>query len=156
MEEALAHRVEPLLVDARMLGSYAAVGAEIDPSCIEAAWGGPVAFPRVRPSGLSFHQCRHDDLVPGLHSVPAPPESAPEADPDVLLVPLLLFDRSGIRLGQGGGHYDRTLARLRASGPRVAIGLAWDMQEVPALPFDPWDAALDGIATPTRLIRTGT
>ena len=70
--------------------------------------------------------------------------------PAVLLVPLLAFDARGARLGYGGGHYDRTLEALRGSGdPVIAIGLAFDMQEMPQLPVDRHDQRLDGILTPS-------
>ncbi len=64
-------------------------------------------------------------------------------------MPLLAVDRRGTRLGQGGGHYDRTLATLRAAGPVLAVGMAWDCQLVDALPTDPWDEPLDALATPS-------
>ncbi len=67
---------------------------------------------------------------------------------DLLLVPLVAFDRSGGRLGRGGGFYDRSLAA--ASGP-LRLGLAHQLQELPALASQPWDAALDGVATERRL-----
>lgn len=69
--------------------------------------------------------------------------------PDIVLVPLIAVDARGNRLGQGGGHYDRTLAALRAERRVRAVGVAWDMQCVDALPVDPWDAPLDAVATPT-------
>lgn len=69
--------------------------------------------------------------------------------PDIVLVPLIAVDRAGTRLGQGGGHYDRTLAALRAAGPVLAVGVAWDVQVVAALPAEPWDEPLDALATPS-------
>jgi 5-formyltetrahydrofolate cyclo-ligase len=74
--------------------------------------------------------------------------------PDVLLVPLLAFDRDGWRLGYGGGFYDRTLRDLRAAAPSVAaIGLAFDPQEVDAVPHLDYDEPLDMVLTPTRLLQ---
>ena len=69
----------------------------------------------------------------------------------VILIPLLGFDRKGNRLGQGGGHYDRALARLRPRRPWL-LGIAHDVQEVSAIPTDVWDIPLDGIITPTRTL----
>ena len=60
-------------------------------------------------------------------------EPSPEAGeiiPDILLVPLAAFDRAGHRIGYGAGHYDRTLARLRAARKITAIGLAFAAQEI--------------------------
>ena len=79
--------------------------------------------------------------------------SAPAVDPDVVLCPLLAFDRTGHRLGYGGGFYDRTLARLRALKPVVAIGLAYDEQRVDAVPHLDYDERLDWVLTPTGPIK---
>jgi 5-formyltetrahydrofolate cyclo-ligase len=68
---------------------------------------------------------------------------------------LLAFDRHGVRLGYGGGYYDRTLARLRDAGPVVAIGAAYSAQEVTALPNDEHDQRLDWVVTEREAIRIG-
>ena len=70
-----------------------------------------------------------------------------ELRPEVLIVPLAGFDRAGNRLGYGGGFYDRTLAQLRASGPTLAIGFAYGVQEIRAIPVEVTDAPLDLIVT---------
>ena len=69
-------------------------------------------------------------------------------DPDILLVPLSAFDGAGNRLGYGAGHYDRAIARLMAMGraPQL-IGTAFGFQEVPTLPAEPHDMALQMILT---------
>lgn len=75
----------------------------------------------------------------------------PEAavlDPEILLVPLSAFDAGGHRIGYGAGHYDRAIDRLRAKGlsPRL-IGIAFDCQEVAAVPAEAHDVALDAVLT---------
>ncbi|KUO67599.1 MAG: 5-formyltetrahydrofolate cyclo-ligase [Alphaproteobacteria bacterium BRH_c36] len=75
--------------------------------------------------------------------------SAPEVLPDILLVPLLAFDPQGYRLGYGGGFYDRTLAKLRALKPVIAIGLAYDEQLLDAVPRDSYDVPCDWVLTPS-------
>lgn len=82
-----------------------------------------------------------------------PMETAAAVEPDVLLVPLLAFDRHGWRLGYGGGYYDRTLRDLRARRSIVAVGLAFDAQEVDAVPHLDYDERLDWILTPSGAIR---
>jgi 5-formyltetrahydrofolate cyclo-ligase len=74
--------------------------------------------------------------------------------PDLVLVPLVLADRAGTRIGHGKGHYDRALSHLRDGGlPVTTIGLAWEMQiSDAALEADPWDQPLDAIATPKEWI----
>ena len=70
--------------------------------------------------------------------------------PDVVLVPLLAFDRSGARLGYGGGYYDRTLAALPGC---LAIGCAFAAQEVDQVPVEPTDQRLHAVATERELIQ---
>jgi 5-formyltetrahydrofolate cyclo-ligase len=139
-----------------ILGVHAAMGSEIDPAAAAgkaAARGWTLAFPRVRGAApLAFHAARPESLVPGFKGIPEPEALLPEVRPDVLLVPLLAADPEGRRLGQGGGHYDRTLAALRAHGPLLAIGIAWDMQILPHLDAMPHDEPLDAVATPTRFL----
>lgn len=75
----------------------------------------------------------------------APAEEAPRAAPDVILMPLLGFDKHGTRLGYGGGYYDRTLAAL-PKRPRL-IGFAFALQEVDLIPREAHDVPLDAIVT---------
>ncbi len=88
-----------------------------------------------------------EPLVPGAWDIPVPLETSPEAVPDVLLVPLLAFDRRGFRLGYGGGFYDRTLEKLRAIKRVVAIGVAYHAQMVDEVPVGLHDAPLDYVMT---------
>lgn len=82
-----------------------------------------------------------------------PDDTAPEVEPDVVLVPLLAFDRTGHRLGYGGGFYDRSLRRLRSRKSIVAVGLAFPDQEVDAVPHLDYDERLDWVLTPEGPIR---
>jgi 5-formyltetrahydrofolate cyclo-ligase len=88
-----------------------------------------------------------EQTVEGAWSIPVPLTSAPEVEPDVLLVPMLAFDGAGFRLGYGGGFYDRTLARLRALKPIVAVGVAFAGQEMAQVPRGAHDEPLDWILT---------
>ena len=88
-----------------------------------------------------------DALVPGAWDIPVPVDSAPEVLPDVLLVPMLAFDRKGFRLGYGGGFYDRTLEKLRELKKVVAIGVAYHAQMVDEVPVGIHDAPLDYVMT---------
>lgn len=153
--ESLAAQVLPRLAGARVVAGYRPTPWEIDPGAIEAALlaaGVTVALPRTQPNApLTFHAIdRNTVIAPGLHGIHEPPPSAPVVVPDVILVPLVAADRRGVRMGQGGGHYDRTLDALRATGPVRAIGLAFDVQVVDTLPAEPHDQRLDALATPTR------
>jgi 5-formyltetrahydrofolate cyclo-ligase len=151
LERNLAAIVAPALASVRMAGSYAAVGDEIDPMWIEKSLG-PHAFPRIAGQDIVFHQAEWSQLKPGFQNIPEPPVTAPEVQPDVLLVPLIAVTLDGVRLGQGRGYYDRALAALRRRHPVLAIGIAWECQIAPALVAEPWDMPLDLIATPQRLV----
>jgi 5-formyltetrahydrofolate cyclo-ligase len=94
-------------------------------------------------------------LVLGRWDIQVPPDTAAEVQPDVLLVPLLAFDREGYRLGYGGGFYDRTLAKLRSLKQVTAIGVAYAGQEVHSVLRDEHDQKLDWIITERETIKCG-
>ena len=133
---------------------YKSLGAELDPrplGDVLAKQGWWLALPAVTDleGPLTFRAWKPGErLAPDLSGLPAPMATSPEVQPDVILVPLLAFDRAGGRLGQGGGYYDRTLAALRGQGlAPPAVGFAYSGQEVPRLPREPHDQPLDGILT---------
>ena len=114
----------------------------------------PVVVAKNTP--LVFRQwAPGDKLVPGRWDIKVPPEMAPEVQPDVLLVPMLAFDRRGYRLGYGGGFYDRTLEKLRALKKVTAIGIAYAGQEIDTVPRDSHDQLLDWIMTERESIKCG-
>ena len=86
-------------------------------------------------------------LRPGVWGIREPPAEAEEVFPDIVIVPLLAFDRAGQRIGYGAGYYDMTLARLRAIKPVTAIGIAFAAQEIAHVPATPTDARLDIVLT---------
>jgi 5-formyltetrahydrofolate cyclo-ligase len=141
-----------------VLAAYLPIRSEID--CMPlvtrlAGEGWRIALPVVIADGapLEFHAWTPGDpTTPGRFGIPQPATATP-LTPSVLLVPLLAFDRHCHRLGYGGGHYDRTLADLRAKGAITAIGLAFDAQEVPDIPAGPHDQPLDCVLTPSAMIR---
>ncbi len=93
-----------------------------------------------------------DSLVAAEFGTREPQPDRPALVPEVLLVPLLAFDRRGYRLGYGGGFYDRTLQELRARGPRLCIGIAYAGQELPEVPHDGNDQRLDWVVTEREAI----
>jgi 5-formyltetrahydrofolate cyclo-ligase len=95
-----------------------------------------------------------EDLAQGVWGLREPKPDAPEVDPDILLVPLLAFDRTGHRIGYGAGYYDMTIAGLRARKPVTAIGLAFAAQEIAAVPATPRDERLDLVLTEREVIET--
>jgi len=99
--------------------------------------GRPLAFRSWHPGAA---------MERGVYGAQIPADPAGE-DPQILILPLLAFDARGYRLGYGGGFYDRTLAKLRALRPTVAIGFAYAAQEVGAVPVEPTDERLDLVVT---------
>ena len=79
----------------------------------------------------------------------APSDLAPQMEPDVMLVPLLGFDKFGTRLGYGGGYYDRTLAYMQKK-PKL-VGLAFAAQELDVIPREGHDVPLDMVVTEAGL-----
>ena len=110
------------------------------------ALGEPLIFRRWLPG---------EPTVPGVWDIPRPTDDAPLLEPDVLLVPLMAFDRKGYRLGYGGGFYDRTLSLLRAKKPITAIGVAYAAQEVDSVPHDAHDQPLDFVMTEREILACG-
>jgi len=103
--------------------------------------GLPLSFRRWRPG---------DALLPGPMGTAHPAPDREPLIPDLLLVPLLAFDRAGHRLGYGGGYYDRTLASLPNA---TALGCAYAAQQLDEVPAGEDDAPLHAIATEGGIIR---
>lgn len=153
----IIHRLEPLL--RASTGPIACVWPlphEVDlrPLCHTLAQAGKtVVLPQtpVRGSPLVFRQWQPEStMLAGRFGTHHP--DGPIMEPALVLVPLLGFDRSGNRLGYGGGYYDRTLAAL----PHAAsIGYAPSTQEVAHLPRGPHDQPLNCIVTEKEVIRFG-
>ena len=142
---------------ARVVGLFAPLRSEPD---LDRLWNLPgaltgktVVYPRVElgePGGLVFRVVNGlDELVlTGAGQLREPRANAPGWDrwPDLLLVPGLAFTAAGGRLGRGGGHYDRLLARPGRAGYR-ALGVGFAFQLLPGLPREDHDADLDGVVT---------
>jgi len=135
------------------VSAYWPSGSELDVRPLMEALHG-----RGHPIGLPIVLGRGQPLVfrrwhPGaaLEARPfglsEPSSAAGELTPEVLLVPLLAFDREGYRIGHGAGYYDMTLAALRARGPVLAIGVGYAAQGVERLPRAEHDERLDGVVT---------
>ena len=138
------------------ISGYMAMRTEIDPlpALEEAAAHGPVGVPVIMGKGLplQFRQWEPGcDMVPGEFGAQIP-AAGDWMVPEIVIVPLVAFDRRGGRLGYGGGFYDRTLELLRNAGPTMAIGFAYAAQEDELLPLEPTDQPLDLIVTEQGII----
>lgn len=126
-----------------VLEALALRGVQTVLPCIESKEGA-LAFRSWKPG---------ETLSVGPYGISYPELSSSILVPEVMLVPLVAFDRRGHRLGYGGGYYDRTLAVLRAENPALkAIGVAYACQEAPAIPDEGHDARLDAVVTEKELI----
>jgi 5-formyltetrahydrofolate cyclo-ligase len=139
--------------------AYWPLDDELDPRPLFMALHGrghPVGLPVIVAKGqpLLFRRWTPDAaLVRGPFRVMTPPAEAQEVVPRLLLVPLLAFDRRGYRLGYGGGFYDRTIAKLRATDDVLAVGVGVAAQEADAVPHDETDEPLDWVVTDQEAIR---
>ncbi|GGQ16973.1 5-formyltetrahydrofolate cyclo-ligase [Actinomadura coerulea] len=145
------------------IAAYVSIGDEPDTrSLLFALWkrGAYVLVPRLLPDGdLDWASYEGpDSLVPGargcLESSEPPRGPGAVASADVVLVPAVAVDRTGVRLGRGGGSYDRALARV---GPAIlTAALLYDGELVDSVPAEPHDQRVRAVVTPARgLVRLG-
>lgn len=90
-----------------------------------------------------------DEMDHGRFGTRHPCDAAPVRHPDVIIAPLIAFDSELMRLGQGGGYYDRAFARYENA---LRIGLAWSIQQMDHVPADPWDVPLHAVMTERSII----
>lgn len=142
-----------------MVSAFAAIRDEIDPAPLVGRLHGEgmvIGLPVMQGKGkpLIFRQwAPGDQMAETMWGIIEPLPAAPAIEPDVVLVPLLAFDRKGFRLGYGGGFYDRSLQRLRAMKPVTAVGLAYDELGIDAVPHLDYDEPLDWVLTPSGPIK---
>jgi 5-formyltetrahydrofolate cyclo-ligase len=156
---AIAARPLPVAVPAgATVSGFSPLKSEINPVPLMrafAAAGATLALPVVAGRGqpLTMRSWNFGEpLVSGVWGIREPPPSAPEVFPDVLIVPMLAFDRTGQRIGYGAGYYDMTIARLRGMKPVVALGIAYAAQEIAQVPSTSRDATLDLVLTERETI----
>jgi 5-formyltetrahydrofolate cyclo-ligase len=157
--EAIAARPAPIsAAPGAIVSGFMPMTGEINPLPLMKKFSGrgarlalPVIAGRGRPLVMRAWNFG-EPLVSGVWGIREPPIQAAEVEPDIVLVPLVAFDRAGRRLGYGGGYYDLTITRLRARKPVVAVGIAYAVQEIAAVPAAPHDAALDLVLTEREII----
>jgi 5-formyltetrahydrofolate cyclo-ligase len=136
--------------DVRFVTAYLANEREVDAMPIvqlALARGLTIALPHIAERGDQMHFLSWrpgERLVTGPYGIAQPARSAQEIVPEAIISPLIGFDRTGNRLGQGGGFYDRAFA---AYPDARRIGLAWSVQECAEVPIDSWDQPLHAVIT---------
>lgn len=138
-----------------IVSGFSAIRDEIDPAAL-LDWlhreGAKLALPVMVGRGKALVMRSYspgDNLATVQWGIREPKGDQPEVKPDIVLVPLLAFDRRGHRLGYGGGFYDRTIEKLRKEKPILAVGVAYDELEVDAVPHESYDQRLDWVLTPS-------
>ncbi|MFQ5439409.1 MAG: 5-formyltetrahydrofolate cyclo-ligase [Paracoccaceae bacterium] len=139
------------------VAGYMPIRTEINPLSVMRdldAAGRVVCVPVIEAAGkpLLFSRWREGGAMTGGPFGATVPASADYVEPDIIVTPLVAFDRRGFRLGYGGGYYDRTLEKLRQKKRIIAIGFAYGAQELPTVPTEPTDQRLDAVVTQSGVL----
>ena len=151
---ACAHLAAAIAGPEAKVAAFSPIRSEADPSALFDRTR--LAFPRVEPEGLALYWSAPDGLVAvPPFGIREPTEGARPVDLielDLIVVPGLVFDERGGRIGYGKGYYDRLLAKARAASDRVrCVGFGFEAQLIDAVPCEPFDQRLDGLVTETGL-----
>ena len=157
--ETIAARAFPLAINSgTIVSGFMPLKTEINPIPLMrklADAGARLALPVVAGKGKPLIMRAWsfgEPLDSGVWGIREPNADAPEVAPDIVLVPLLAFDRHGHRIGYGAGYYDMTIGKLRAMKRIVAVGIAFAAQEIEQVPVTPRDARLDLVLTEHEII----
>ena len=157
--ELIASRAFPIDIPrGAVVSGFMPMKSEINPLPLLkrlTAEGARLALPVVAGLGKPLVMRAWDfgsPLDTGVWGIRQPTADAPEVDPDILIVPLAAFDRTGHRIGYGAGYYDMTINRLRQRKPVTAIGIGFAAQEIPRVPATERDERLDLVLTEQEII----
>jgi 5-formyltetrahydrofolate cyclo-ligase len=160
LSDAVAERAGEILVSLLpdCVALYRPIGSECDTRSImvkATSTGAEIALPAIiDKTTIIFRRFMPGDtLVAGGFGTTFPSAQAPTVEPDVIILPVVAFDRAGMRLGYGRGFYDRAIARQREAGrdPKL-LGIAFAVQEVTGIPHEPHDVGLDWIVTDKEIL----
>lgn len=159
----------PLWQKAQHIAFYIAHDSEIDPKLLmnlAHSQNKNCYLPALATDDLKHlvivHYQPGDPLPKNQYGIPEPLQNATTiiapTELDLVIVPLVAFDKSGTRLGMGVGYYDRTFAFLnqphRPNHPQL-VGLAYSFQQQEHLSREQWDVGLDMIVTDKEVVKTG-
>jgi 5-formyltetrahydrofolate cyclo-ligase len=163
--ETIAARPFPIpLAPGMIVSGFMPLKSEINPLPLLkklADAGAKLALPAIAGRGKPLTMRAYafgDEFARGQWGIREPKPEQPEVFPDVLIVPLACFDRAGHRIGYGAGYYDMTIHRLRTMKTVVAVGIAFEAQEIARVPATDRDERLDLVLTEREIIdfRTGS
>jgi 5-formyltetrahydrofolate cyclo-ligase len=157
--EVLATRTFPIAVpQGAVVSGFMPMRTEINPLPLMrrlAAAGAQLALPVIQGRGKPLLMRAWSFGAPleaRQWGIKEPLDAAPIVEPDILLVPLACFDRTGHRIGYGAGYFDKTIRALWAKKRVTAIGLAFAAQEIPRVPATDFDERLDLVLTEREVI----
>ena len=141
----------------KIIGGYYPVNYEIDDLRILKEFEKKkikVSLPSIKKNyKMNFIQCStNDPFIVNQYGIPEPSKGR-VVYPDILLVPLVAFDKNLNRLGYGAGYYDRLIQSLKKRKTIIAIGLAFDFQELHLIPTSKYDQKLDYIVTNKKILK---
>ncbi len=142
-----------------IVGCYSAIGSEVDTTIIAShtlIQGKVLAYPKVLNNGVMEFRAVRDiasDLALGKYNILEPLESCELVEPDLLILPGIVWDEHGYRIGYGKGYYDRYV-NSRLDAKLTCIGLAYDMQVLSSIPYTLNDVKVDIIVTEKRIVYT--
>ncbi len=148
--------IDKLFTPGLTVAGYLKTGSEVSAETIMTTAsrldvGLALPFIGARGDAMQFRAWQpHAPLVKAPYGFLQPSAEAPESAPDIILVPLVGFDRDMNRIGQGAGHYDRIFMLFPNA---LRIGLSWSCQECTTIPTDPWDVQLDAVLTEKEWIK---
>ena len=141
----------------KIIGGYYPVNFEVDDLKLLEKFekkNFDISLPVVKKNfQMDFYQWSFSDpLKINRYGIPEP-ETKNIVYPDVLLIPLVAFDKNLNRLGYGGGYYDRLIKRLSKKKNIIKIGLALSIQRIDKVPINVYDQKLDYIVTNKYIIK---
>jgi len=144
-------------IDKKIIGGYYPVNFEVDDLTLLKRLEKnkyTICLPVIKDNfQMDFYKWSFSDpLKINKHGIPEP-ETKSIAYPDILLIPLLAFDKNLNRLGYGGGYYDRLIEKLSKKKNIIKIGLAFSIQEIDKVPINMYDQKLDYIVTNKYIIK---
>jgi 5-formyltetrahydrofolate cyclo-ligase len=157
--EAIAARPFPVAFErGTIVSGFSPMRSEINPVPLMrklAEAGARLALPAIAGRGKALIMRAWnfgEPLAPGQWGIREPMPEAHEVAPDILIVPLAAFDRTGHRIGYGAGYFDMTISALRAKKPVTAVGIAFAIQEISSVPATERDARLDLVLTEREVL----
>jgi 5-formyltetrahydrofolate cyclo-ligase len=152
--ETIAARPFPIAVPkGAIVSGFMPLKSEINPLPLMRKFadaGARLALPCIAGRGKPLIMRAYafgDEFARGQWGIREPLPTAAEVAPDILIVPLAAFDRTGNRIGYGAGYYDMTINALRAKKRVTAIGIAFAAQQFTAVPATDRDERLDLVLT---------